>query len=155
MPKRPLALIGAIHEEERYKTWIKAVRQENPDKIEPLKGWYMFISRIWKNAVEYGGIVSAMLPANKPAITEVIPLNDYSLQLYYTTGGYRVSDVGPLLNGEALQKLKNMEIFRNAQLHETVSWCDGNIDIAPETLYLESRPVHSGDIDALIKSRAT
>lgn len=47
MPKRPLALIGAIHEEERYKTWIKAVRQENPDKIEPLKGWYMFISRIW------------------------------------------------------------------------------------------------------------
>lgn len=115
----------------------------------------MFISRIWKNAVEHGGIVSAMLPVNKPAITEVIPLNDYSLLLYYTTGGYRVSDVGPLLNGEALQKLKNMEIFRNAQLHETVSWCDGNIDIAPETLYLESRPVHSGDIDALIKSRAT
>ncbi|WP_269279283.1 hypothetical protein [Oxalobacter aliiformigenes] len=67
MPKRPLALIGAIHEKERYKTWIKAVRQENPDKIEPLKGWYLFISRIWKNAVEYGGIVSAMLPANKPA----------------------------------------------------------------------------------------
>ena len=67
MPKRPLALIGAIHEEERYKTWIKAVKQENPDKIEPLKGGYLFISRIWKNAVEYGGIVSAMLPANKPA----------------------------------------------------------------------------------------
>ena len=37
MPKRQLALIGAIHEEERYKTWIKAVKQENPDKIEPLK----------------------------------------------------------------------------------------------------------------------
>ena len=67
MPKRPLALIDAIHEEERYKTWIRAVRQENPDKIEPLKGWYLFISRIWKNAVEYGGIVSAMLSANKPA----------------------------------------------------------------------------------------
>ena len=38
MPKRQLALIGAIHEEERYKTWIKAVKQENPDKIEPLNG---------------------------------------------------------------------------------------------------------------------
>ena len=105
--------------------------------------------------VEHGGIVSAMLPANKPAITEVIPLNDYSLLLYYTTGGYRVFDVGHLLNGEAFQKPKNTEIFRNVQLHETVSWCDSNIDIAPEPLYLESRPVHSGDADALIKSRAT
>ena len=115
----------------------------------------MFISLIWKNAVEHDGIVSAMLPANKPAITEVIPLNDYSLLLYYTTGGYRIFDVGPVLNSEAFQKLKNTEIFRNVQLHETVSWCDGNIDIARETLYLESRPVHSGDADALIKSRAT
>lgn len=87
----------------------------------------MFISRIWKNAVEHGGIVSAMLPVNNPAITEVIPLNDYSLLLYYTTGGYRVFDVGPLLNGEAFQKPKNTEIFRNVQLHETVSWCDGKL----------------------------
>ena len=41
MPKRQLALVGAwiaLHEEELYKAWIKAVRQENPDKIEPLKG---------------------------------------------------------------------------------------------------------------------
>ncbi|MCZ4064747.1 DUF2442 domain-containing protein [Oxalobacter aliiformigenes] len=82
-------------------------------------------------------------------------MNGYSLLLYYTIGEYSFFDVGPLLNGEAFQKLKNMKIFRNTQLHETVSWCDGDIDIAPETLYLESRPVHSGDIDALIKSRAT
>lgn len=97
--------------------------------------------------------VRCCLPINRR--TEVIPLNDYSLLLYYTTDEYSFFDVGPLLNGEAFQKLKNMEIFRNAQLYETVSWCDGDIDIAPETLYLESRPVHSGDIDALIKSRAT
>lgn len=41
MPRRQLALIGAwitLHEEELYKAWIKAVRNEHPDKIEPLKG---------------------------------------------------------------------------------------------------------------------
>lgn len=106
----------------------------------------MFLSQIWKNAVEQDGIVSAMPPLDTPEITEAIPLNDYSLLLYYTTGEYRVYDVKPLLNAGVFEVLKDMEVFRKVQLHETVSWCDGKIDIAPETLYADSLAISPEDI---------
>lgn len=105
----------------------------------------MFLSQIWKNAVEQDGIVSAVPPLDTPEITEAIPLNDYSLFLYYTTGEYRVYDVKPLLNAGVFEVLKDMEVFRKVQLHETVSWCDGKIDIAPETLYADSLAISQED----------
>ena len=114
----------------------------------------MFLSQIWKNAIEQHGIISAFQPSDTPAITEVIPLNDYSLLLYYTTGEYRIFDVKPLLKDDVFQKLKDIEVFRNVRLQGTVSWCDGKTDIAPETLYTESSAVQAEDVEALIKDRA-
>lgn len=85
---------------------------------------------------ELNGIVYA--GSNTPMIKVVVvkPLPDYKLALSFSDGVSKVYDVTPLLDLPVFQILKDINIFNQVYIDfDTVTWLDGEIDIAPETLY--------------------
>lgn len=56
----------------------------------------------------------------------------------FSTGEKRLFDT-TLLKGTAFEPLQNEDILKNFELfHGVLTWNDGEIDIAPETVYEES-----------------
>jgi hypothetical protein len=74
-------------------------------------------------------------------VTSVEVLEDYCLQLLFSSGENRLFDMSPYLQFPVFEKLKNRAFFSLAFIdYGTVVWpCE--IDIAPETLYTESIPI--------------
>lgn len=71
-------------------------------------------------------------------ITEVKPLKGMMLLVTFSTGEKRLFDVTRLTGG-AFEPLKNENVFMHPTLfHGVISWNNGEIDIAPETVYKES-----------------
>ena len=80
-------------------------------------------------------------------VTKAEPRDDFSLLLEFTNGERRCFDMRPYLEIGVFQRLKNPELFRQARVaFGTVCW-PGELDIAPETLYLESVPVQGEQAD--------
>lgn len=70
--------------------------------------------------------------------------DDYTLELVFENGENRVFDMRPLLGKKPFVKLRNLPLFSKASVqYGTVIW-PGNIDIAPETLWLRSVPLSIG-----------
>ncbi|GHV13474.1 hypothetical protein AGMMS49938_08090 [Fibrobacterales bacterium] len=66
----------------------------------------------------------------------VVPLDDYILKIKFSDGLTKIYDVKPLLNFGVFKKLQNPLFFKTVDLVcGTVGWDNGDIDIAPETLY--------------------
>ena len=66
----------------------------------------------------------------------VRPLPDFCLWLRFNTGEVKIFDFKPLLSEPCSAPLADEEIFKNVYIDYGVTvWNDGNIDIAPETLY--------------------
>ena len=85
------------------------------------------------------GIAYAGEPVNGIEIAKVDALDDMILVLTFSTGEKRLYDASDLLEYPAFKPLENEEIFKSAKVeYGTVVWLDGNIDIAPETLYKTS-----------------
>ena len=87
--------------------------------------------------------IDGILYAGKPSeITKVIGikvLDEYKLLLTFSTGERKVYDAAPLLDFPVFQPLRDKTLFNSAALDfDTVTWCNGDIDIAPETLYHDS-----------------
>lgn len=83
---------------------------------------------------------------NFPNVKDVIPLEDYRLELHYQNGEVRLFDVSPYIKGEWYGQLKDPAFFRSVHpCDDTVEWAGGQ-DIAPHELYELSEPV--GDISA-------
>ena len=71
-------------------------------------------------------------------VTEVKSLNDGMLLVTFSTGEKRLFDTTKL-QGSAFQPLSDEKIFNNPTLfHGVITWKNGEIDIAPETVYKES-----------------
>lgn len=79
-----------------------------------------------------------------PVAVQVIPMNDYSVCVYFEDGKIVRYDMSQMIENEAFCCLKKMEIFmeRCTVLNDTLAWdISGNwdnvtcLDIAPETLY--------------------
>ena len=71
-------------------------------------------------------------------ITEVKPVRGGILLVTFSTGEKRLFDT-TLLKGEAFEPLKREEIVNHPVLfHGVISWNNGEIDIAPETVYRDS-----------------
>ncbi|MBR1622945.1 MAG: DUF2442 domain-containing protein [Pseudobutyrivibrio sp.] len=71
-------------------------------------------------------------------ITDVKPLNGGMMLVTFSTGERRLFDT-TLLSGKAFEPLKDYEIFSKPVIfHGVITWNNGEIDIAPETVYKES-----------------
>jgi hypothetical protein len=77
-------------------------------------------------------------------LLDVIALStkeDYKLILTFENGEIKEFDCQTLLNEKPFQALANKAFFRQAKIvYGTVAWND-DLDIAPETLYLDSKPI--------------
>ena len=71
-------------------------------------------------------------------VTDVKPLRGGILLVTFSTGEKRLFDT-TLLNGTAFAPLAKEEIVNHPVLfHGVITWDNGEIDIAPETVYRES-----------------
>lgn len=69
-------------------------------------------------------------------VSGVRPMEDYRLWVRFNTGEARVFDFKPLLNRPAFAPLTDRNVFNSVYIDYGVTvWNDGDIDIAPETLY--------------------
>jgi hypothetical protein len=74
-----------------------------------------------------------------PRPAQVKPLDGYKLEIKFANGELKIMDMKPYLAYPAFQALAEKPLFMQARVaHNTVIWND-EIDIAPESLYLESR----------------
>jgi hypothetical protein len=79
-------------------------------------------------------------PFKKVAAVEV--LDDYELRLRFSTGEEKIFNVKPLLKYPVYKPLENKRLFNSVYLSYGVpTWQNGEIDIAPDTLYEEGVPV--------------
>lgn len=85
------------------------------------------------------GIAYAATPMKEIRVLSVKPLDDKMMILTFASGEKRLYDATPLLDYPAFQPLKDDSVFKNAKVeHGVVVWLDGEIDIAPETMYHDS-----------------
>ena len=72
-------------------------------------------------------------------LIDVVPLQNYMLELHYENGEKRIFDVKPYLKGSWFEKLKDVSVFKTVKVVDnwTVEWSEGQ-DICPDTLYEDS-----------------
>ena len=77
-------------------------------------------------------------------VSGVRPMEGHKLWIRFSTGEAKVFDFAPLLAQRAFAPLADMDTFRAVYIDYGVPvWNDGEVDIAPETLY--ERGVMVGD----------
>ena len=85
---------------------------------------------------EIDGILYAENHNKMIKVVGVKVIENYQLLLTFSTGEKKVYNVKPL---PAYKILKDNAVFCDVQIDfDTVAWCNGDIDIAPETLYEQS-----------------
>jgi len=79
-----------------------------------------------------------------PNIIQVLPMDDYTVQVHFEDGKVVCYDVKSLITHGIFKKLQNIEVFKNTCtiLNHTLAWdisgkkdINACIDIDPETLY--------------------
>lgn len=85
-----------------------------------------------KNGIAYAG------EQHEPIkVSGVKPLENHRLWLRFNTGEAKIYDFTPLLTSAAFRPLADEKIFRGVYIDYGVTvWNGGDIDIAPEELYL-------------------
>lgn len=74
-------------------------------------------------------------------ILEAVPLRGKMMLVKFSTGEKRLFDCAQL-TGEAFKPLEDDAIFNNPVLfHGIITWKDGEIDVAPETVYKKALPM--------------
>ena len=65
-------------------------------------------------------------------------IGDYKVSVLFNDGVKKIIDFHEILfihDYPAFRSLKNPEVFRKFNITDTLEWDNGNIDIAPETMY--------------------
>lgn len=85
------------------------------------------------------GIAYAGTPTKEIRVRAVKALDDMMMILTFTSGERRLYDATQLLAYPAFQPLRDEAVFKSAAVeYGAVVWNDGEIDIAPETMYVNS-----------------
>ena len=85
------------------------------------------------------GIAYASTPTKEIRVRAVKVLDDMMMILTFTSGEKRLYDATQLLAYPAFQPLRDEAVFKSAAVeYGTVVWNGGEIDIAPETMYVNS-----------------
>lgn len=85
------------------------------------------------------GIAYAGTPTKEIRVRAVKPLDDLMMILTFTSGEKRLYDATQLLKFPAFQPLRDEAVFKSAAVEcGIVVWKDGEIDVAPETMYANS-----------------
>lgn len=85
------------------------------------------------------GVAYAGKKTDDIKVKEVKVLDDMMMILTFTTGEQRLFDGSELLSFPAFAPLKDEKIFKKAKVeYGVVTWNNGEIDIAPETMYQNS-----------------
>lgn len=88
------------------------------------------------NGVAYAGTAERDM-----RVSAVKPLDDMMLLVTFVPGERRLYDASQLLEFPAFQPLRDENVFKAVSVdHGVVTWMDGDIDIAPETMYVASFP---------------
>jgi len=67
----------------------------------------------------------------------------YKLDVVFNNGDHRIFDGRRLLSGEVFAPLADEKTFNDFRLdYETITWLNGEIDVAPEFVYENSELVH-------------
>ena len=83
-------------------------------------------------------------------VKDVSVLRGGMLLVTFSTGEQRLFDT-TVLTGSAFEPLKEEKILANYTIfHGLVTWMNGEIDIAPETMYAESYPYTGMDVNVAI-----
>lgn len=71
-------------------------------------------------------------------VTNAIYISDYKVSVMFNNGVKKTVDFYTILfdnDYPAFRPLKNIEVFKEFKVTDTLEWDNGNIDIAPETIY--------------------
>jgi len=76
-----------------------------------------------------------------PAVREVTPNEDFSLNVVLENGEKRMLDMKPYLNFGVFKKIRDYESFKRARVaFDTIEWDEG-VDLDPEFVYGKSKPI--------------
>jgi hypothetical protein len=77
-----------------------------------------------------------------PRVSYVKPLDNYCLELLFTNQERRVFDVKPYLTIGVFHELQDTALFNGIRaFNGSIVW-PNDLDLDPDTLYLDSQPVH-------------
>ena len=86
------------------------------------------------NGIAYAGTPETY--TEEIVVTRAKPLKDYRLLLHFSNGEKKEYNVKPLFKYPVFKPLKNKDIFNKVRVkYGAPIWNNGEIDIAPETLY--------------------
>jgi len=83
-------------------------------------------------------------------VTKAEYIGDYKVSVLFNDGVMKIIDFYGILffhDYPAFLPLKNLEIFKKFKVTDTLEWDNGNIDIAPETLYEMGEVVSTNPIE--------
>lgn len=89
-----------------------------------------------KDGIAYAGEIPPVLK-----VCGVKPLDDYKLWLRFSTGETRIFDFKPLLQSPCFSPLSDINLFKGVYIDHGITTWNDEIDICPNTLYEQSRPI--------------
>lgn len=90
-----------------------------------------------KNGIAYADDLS-----QKICVVEVVSIEGYTLFLRFNTEEVKSFNFEPMLQFPAFVPLRDHSVFTTVYLEYGVpTWCNGEIDISPDTLYKKGSPV--------------
>jgi len=80
------------------------------------------------------------------SVRKVKALDDYLLELTFETREVKIFDVKPCLEKGVFKALKDVDLFKQVRVAlGSIEW-PGEIDIDPETLYEDGKPLATLDV---------
>lgn len=82
------------------------------------------------------GIAYANDQSPQIGVVEIVSIEGYDILFRFNTGEIKSFNFEPMLNFPAFAPLREYSVFKKVYLEYGVpTWCDGEIDISPDTLY--------------------